>query len=113
MNRYLTSVYINQANTILKQIYATPKAGQISALLISADGQAAVALADYGAMNYASAASHAGDASTNPRALAASFQSAGNTTGAGVAALLAIKCPASSDTVNSSSGSSFFCTERR
>jgi hypothetical protein len=44
MNRYLTSVYINQANTILAQIYATPKAGQVGALLTAADGQAAAAL---------------------------------------------------------------------
>jgi len=59
MNRYMTSVYINQANTILADIYASPKAGNVSALLESADKHAAAALADYEAMKYESAAAHA------------------------------------------------------
>ena len=59
MNRYLTSVYINQANTILADIYASPRAGQVAGLLTSADNHAALALADYDSMAYASAAAHA------------------------------------------------------
>ena len=59
MNRYLTSVYINQANTILAKIYASPKAGQVASMLVSADNSAAAALAAYNSMNYVSAASNA------------------------------------------------------
>ena len=59
MNRYMTSVYINQANTILADIYASPKAGQVAGLLNSADNHAAAALVDYDAMAYDSAAAHA------------------------------------------------------
>jgi len=59
MNRYLTSVYINQANDILADIYASPKAGQASSLLVSADGFANDALTAYAAMDYDSAASNA------------------------------------------------------
>jgi hypothetical protein len=59
MNRYMTSVYINQANTILAQIYASPRAGRAASLLISADGSASSALSAYGAMDYASAAHNA------------------------------------------------------
>jgi hypothetical protein len=59
MNRYLTSIYINQANTILADIYASPKAGQVSSLLTSADNHAAAALSAYDSMNYAGAALHA------------------------------------------------------
>jgi hypothetical protein len=59
MNRYLTSVYINQANSILASIYASPRAGQAASLLTAADGQAAMALNEYASINYAMAASHA------------------------------------------------------
>ena len=59
MNRYLTSVYLNQANTILADIYVSPKAGQASSLLTSADNHAAMALSAYDNMDYASAAMHA------------------------------------------------------
>ena len=59
MNRYLTSVYINQANTILADIYASPRAGQVSSLLTSADNHAALALSAYDSMDYAGAALHA------------------------------------------------------
>lgn len=59
MNRYMTSVYINQSNTILHQIYVSPKAGQVSDLLLSADHHATMALAEYATMNYAGAAFHA------------------------------------------------------
>lgn len=59
MNRYLTSIYINQANTILADIYASPRAGRVGALLTSADGHAAAALTSYDAMDYDDAAFHA------------------------------------------------------
>jgi hypothetical protein len=45
MNRSLTSIYINQANMILADIYRSPRAGTVSGLLLSADGHAAMALA--------------------------------------------------------------------
>lgn len=59
MNRYMTSIYINQANTILARIYASPRAAKAASLLTSADGHAAMALAAYAAMDYAGAAHHA------------------------------------------------------
>jgi len=59
MNRYMTSVYINQANAILADIYASSKAGKVSSLLLSADDHAAMALAAYDAMDYEDAAMHA------------------------------------------------------
>ena len=59
MNRYMTSVYINQANVILADIYASPRAGTVSALLTSADDAAAAALTSYAAMDYGAAVSEA------------------------------------------------------
>jgi hypothetical protein len=59
MNRYMTSVYLNQANTILESIYKSPRAAEIAALLLSADAHAATALAEYDVMSYALAATHA------------------------------------------------------
>jgi len=59
MNRYMTSIYINQANAILADIYASPRAGDASSLLTSADNHAAQALASFDAMDYAGAALHA------------------------------------------------------
>ncbi len=59
MNRYLTAIYINQANAILADIYASPMAGAASNLLTSADNHAAMALSAYAAMDYAGAALHA------------------------------------------------------
>ena len=59
MNRYMTSVYLNQANSILADIYASSKAGQAGGLLTSADNHAAMALTAYDAMDYAGAAFHA------------------------------------------------------
>jgi hypothetical protein len=56
MNRWLTSTYINQANVILADIYASPQAAEAGALLSSADGHAAAALAAHASMNYAGAA---------------------------------------------------------
>ncbi len=55
MNRYMTSVYINQANVILDSIYASPRSAQVSSLLLSADAQAAAALASYDGMDYEAA----------------------------------------------------------
>lgn len=59
MARFQTSAYLNQANVILADIYASPRAGQVADLLISADGHAAAALTEYQAMEYQSAAAHA------------------------------------------------------
>ena len=59
MNRYMTSIYINQANVILADIYASPRAGRASSLLTTADNHAALALAAYAGMDYAGAALHA------------------------------------------------------
>lgn len=59
MARYLTAGYINQANTILADIYASPRAGNATAALMAADAQAAGALSAYAAMNYATAAARA------------------------------------------------------
>jgi hypothetical protein len=59
MNRYLTSVYVNQANAVLAQIYASPRAASVSAALLAADGHAAAALAAYDTMDYGGAAAHA------------------------------------------------------
>ena len=56
MNRYMTSIYINQANAILADIYASPRVGAASSLLNSADGHAAEALTNFATMDYAEAA---------------------------------------------------------
>jgi hypothetical protein len=62
MNRYLTAGYLNQANNVLGKIYKSPKAGQVSALLLTADAAAADAIAAFDAMDYAAAAAHAQEA---------------------------------------------------
>jgi len=59
MNRYLVSGYLNQANVVLGKILKSPRAGVVSALLTSADANAGMALAEYQAMEYASAAAYA------------------------------------------------------
>jgi hypothetical protein len=59
MARYLTVGYINQANTILADIYASPRAGTAAGALTAADAHAAAALSEYAAMNYAGAAARA------------------------------------------------------
>ena len=56
MARYLTSVYLNQANAILGSIAKSPRAGNASSLVQSADGHAGTALTAYAAMDYADAA---------------------------------------------------------
>ncbi|HEX6737489.1 MAG TPA: hypothetical protein VF310_04350 [Vicinamibacteria bacterium] len=56
MDRWLTAAYLNQANALLPRILASPRAAQAGALLTSADGQAAAALAAYDRMDYRAAA---------------------------------------------------------
>jgi hypothetical protein len=55
MNRWMTAVYINQSNQILTKVVASPRASQISPVLISADANAAVALTKYDSMDYLNA----------------------------------------------------------
>jgi hypothetical protein len=55
MNRWMVSVYLNQANAVLAKVYASPRAGEAGGLLTAADGNAASALAAYDAMDYADA----------------------------------------------------------
>lgn len=56
MNRYMTAIYINQANRILPAILSSPRANQVTPRLTSADGDATSALASYGTMDYLTAA---------------------------------------------------------
>jgi hypothetical protein len=55
MDRWMTAVYINQANLILTKIAASPRAFQIDDLLTSADTDATSALAKYDTMDYSNA----------------------------------------------------------
>lgn len=59
MSRFMTVLYINQANTILSDIYKSPRAGRVSSQLISADSNATAALAKYALMDYEDAAADA------------------------------------------------------
>lgn len=59
MYRYETAGYINQANSILANIYTHPRVGMVSALILSADSHALTALESYQDMNYLSAVEHA------------------------------------------------------
>ncbi len=59
MNRYLTVTYINQANIILSDIAASPRADEVSGMISSADGNATAALASYDNMDYGLAAAYA------------------------------------------------------
>jgi len=52
MNRFLVATYINQANSVLAQIYASPRAGQAAALLTAADAAAAAAVTKVQAQDY-------------------------------------------------------------
>ena len=54
-NRYMTAIYINQANAILPKILASPRASQVTGVLTSADADAASALVKYDAMDYPAA----------------------------------------------------------
>ena len=56
MHRYLVATYLNTANTILKDIAASPKVNRVGALLSSADTSATEALSLYDAMSYTDAA---------------------------------------------------------
>ena len=59
MNRYLVATYINQANSVLAMVYASPRAGQASALLTAADAAAAAAVSKLNAQDYPGAAASA------------------------------------------------------
>ena len=52
MNRYMTSVYLNQANAILDDIYGSPRAGDVGGMLLAADAEAGDALVSYAGMDY-------------------------------------------------------------
>lgn len=55
MDRWLTAAYINQANSVLARIYASPRVNAQAAALMAADAKAAEALAQYQSMNYGAA----------------------------------------------------------
>jgi hypothetical protein len=55
MDRWLTAAFINQANSVLASIYASPRAAAQAAALVAADAKATEALAQYQAMNYPAA----------------------------------------------------------
>ena len=55
MNRYLTSVYLNQANSLLEKLATSKKASRVSLALVAADASARSALSAYGQMNYVAA----------------------------------------------------------
>lgn len=57
MNRYLVSGYLNQANVVLNMIAASPRAGEVSALLSKADINAGNAVTELQKMNYLGAES--------------------------------------------------------
>jgi hypothetical protein len=59
MNRYLTTIYFNQANAILSKVTAHPRAYRAAGLLTSADYHAGMALAAYDDMDYLGASAHA------------------------------------------------------
>ena len=52
MNRWMTAVYINQANKILARLVSSPRTAEVSNVLSSADADAAAALVKYGEMDY-------------------------------------------------------------
>jgi hypothetical protein len=55
MNRWMTAVYINQANLILAKIVSSPRSSEIDGLLSSADSDASDTLAKYDTMDYLAA----------------------------------------------------------
>lgn len=59
MNRYLTSVYVNQANSVLGTLARSPRAGSVAARLQAADAAARTALNAYAVMDYAAAVANA------------------------------------------------------
>ncbi len=72
MNRWMTAVYINQANKILPEILVSPRAEQVSTILSSADADAGDAIVRYGNMDYLLAVEKA--KSAYERVLAAAAQ---------------------------------------
>jgi hypothetical protein len=56
MARWFTAAYINQSNSILPKILASPRADEVSSVLTGADAQAANALLAYQDMDYLQAA---------------------------------------------------------
>jgi hypothetical protein len=73
MNRYMTAIYINQANKILPIILSSPRAKEITPQLLSADSDAGQALTSYATMNYLNAAVRAKSAYDKVLAAAASI----------------------------------------
>jgi hypothetical protein len=71
MNRFLVGTYINQANSVLAMIYASPRAGQAAAQLTAADAAAAAAVSKVHAKDYPGAAASAKAAYSNVIAAAA------------------------------------------
>jgi hypothetical protein len=71
-NRLLTAAYINEANSILGRIAASPRAGQVAGAVHDADSSAANALNAHAASNWAGAVLLAKDA--YDRVLAAAEQ---------------------------------------
>ena len=59
MHRYMTAIYVNQANQVLAAIYKSPRAGMVRNALLAADARAAAALAAYQAMAYPAASGQA------------------------------------------------------
>ena len=59
MYRYETAGYINAANLVLASVVASPRSGDVSALLQAADSFAGQSLEAYELMDYASAVVHA------------------------------------------------------
>lgn len=59
MDRWLTAAYINQANSVLRSIYANPRVNSQTATLQAADTKATQALSHYQAMNYSMAVTSA------------------------------------------------------
>lgn len=55
MDRWLTAAYINQANSVLARVYASPRVNAQAAALMTADARAAEALGQYQEMNYGAA----------------------------------------------------------
>ena len=55
MDRWLTAAFINQANSVLARVYASPRVATQAGALVAADAKATEALAQYQAMNYPAA----------------------------------------------------------
>ncbi|HSU24836.1 MAG TPA: hypothetical protein VLI65_02535, partial [Pyrinomonadaceae bacterium] len=73
MARWFAAAYLNQSNTILPKILASPRADEVSGVLADADARAANALSAYQSMDYVEAAATAKEAYTQVLAAAASI----------------------------------------